>query len=410
MWLPLIIDQKRRSEVISKIDEICSCCIKDKISSDKIGIVDGEAGILLFLNYLNKYHAHYSERCEDHIFFVISSIYSKLNKGFMHPQFSTGISGITWVLNHLMKEEMIELKDYDENIYFEYINRQMLGFAKNGNLDFLHGSTGMALSLLDCNKEKSFPALIEYVSHLHQAAIKDDYGVGWKSTIYRSLDANHPGSPVINLSLSHGMASILIILSDIITCFPESKSIASPLMHGIMNYFLKCKNNSAEEYLYPSFYLIEENSFSRKGRLAWCYGDLGTAMAFYRAGRSLQRNDWVKESFAIVDNASAKRGSFLGNVKDPGICHGAAGVAHIFNRFYQITKQEKFKEAALYWLNETLNYSSHSDGLAGFKKFGNKDGFVNDIGLLEGISGIGLVLLSFVSEIEPKWDRCLMLS
>ena len=42
-----------------------------------------------------------------------------------------------------------------------------------------------------------------------------------------------------------------------------------------------------------------------------------------------------------------------------------------------------------------------------------KMGFGNpqeDIGLLDGTSGIGLVLLAAVSAIEPTWDECFLLS
>ncbi|MFM7431585.1 MAG: hypothetical protein ACKO1F_17035, partial [Flammeovirgaceae bacterium] len=41
---------------------------------------------------------------------------------------------------------------------------------------------------------------------------------------------------------------------------------------------------------------------------------------------------------------------------------------------------------------------------------GTDNGWVEFDGLLEGSAGIGLALLSAISDIEPKWDRCLLLS
>ena len=43
------------------------------------------------------------------------------------------------------------------------------------------------------------------------------------------------------------------------------------------------------------------------------------------------------------------------------------------------------------------------DGLAGYKKYRMEEygGWTNDYGFLEGVSGIGLALISAVSDIEP---------
>jgi hypothetical protein len=40
-------------------------------------------------------------------------------------------------------------------------------------------------------------------------------------------------------------------------------------------------------------------------------------------------------------------------------------------------------------------------------KFG---GMVSNYGLLEGIAGIGLAMISAVSEVQPDWDNALLLS
>jgi len=52
------------------------------------------------------------------------------------------------------------------------------------------------------------------------------------------------------------------------------------------------------------------------------------------------------------------------------------------------------------------------DGLAGFKSWRTEEygGLSNDLGFLEGIAGIGLALISSISDIEPAWDECLLLN
>lgn len=72
---------------------------------------------------------------------------------------------------------------------------------------------------------------------------------------------------------------------------------------------------------------------------------------------------------------------------------------------------EECKEAAEYWIEKTLEMARFEDGAAGYKTWhGNDNGFEKEYGLLEGISGIGLVLLSYISDTEPVWDECLLLS
>lgn len=66
---------------------------------------------------------------------------------------------------------------------------------------------------------------------------------------------------------------------------------------------------------------------------------------------------------------------------------------------------------AAYWIGRTLSMAKFEDGLAGYKTWqGAERGFRNEYGLLEGIAGIRLVLLAYLSNEEPTWDECLLLS
>ena len=62
---------------------------------------------------------------------------------------------------------------------------------------------------------------------------------------------------------------------------------------------------------------------------------------------------------------------------------------------------------------KTLEFANFEDGLAGYKKYVGKSDFENKYGLLEGIPGIGVVLMGFLSSYESnnnKWDNCFLLS
>jgi hypothetical protein len=96
-------------------------------------------------------------------------------------------------------------------------------------------------------------------------------------------------------------------------------------------------------------------------------------------------------------------------VFDAGICHGSAGIAMIYRRMFIDTKLDFFSCATKYWLNQTSNFSVFDDGLAGFKTCTGNN-WENDYSLLTGISGIGLLFLSYLREDQQYWDEIFLLS
>jgi hypothetical protein len=73
------------------------------------------------------------------------------------------------------------------------------------------------------------------------------------------------------------------------------------------------------------------------------------------------------------------------------------------------TCRNEFKDTTSYWIQQTLNFSCFEDGLAGYKTW-EKDGWKCSYSLLEGISGIGLVLLSYLENSQQTWDEIFLLS
>lgn len=69
-----------------------------------------------------------------------------------------------------------------------------------------------------------------------------------------------------------------------------------------------------------------------------------------------------------------------------------------------------FSNASEHWAWLTLQFGSARGHLAGYRYI-RYDGCSKDsIGLLEGITGIGIVLLSLIFNIDSAWDECMMLS
>jgi lantibiotic modifying enzyme len=98
-------------------------------------------------------------------------------------------------------------------------------------------------------------------------------------------------------------------------------------------------------------------------------------------------------------------------VVDPGLCHGASGLAHTFNRLFQSTGDGDCLGAARHWLSVAVQMRN-DEGLAGYAAWGasGRARWDAERGLLEGIAGIGLALVAAITAENPAWDRCLLLA
>ena len=148
-------------------------------------------------------------------------------------------------------------------------------------------------------------------------------------------------------------------------------------------------------------------------RLAWCYGDPGIAATLLVAARAAGEPAWEDKALEVA-RAAASRPAERSFVRDAGVCHGAAGLAHLFNRFWQASGEEVFRDAARFWIERTLELRSPGEGIAGFRAWhamtGSTGQWAAVPGLLEGAAGVALVLLAAVSPVEPEWDRILLVS
>src|SRR5262249_41487720 len=142
-------------------------------------------------------------------------------------------------------------------------------------------------------------------------------------------------------------------------------------------------------------------------------GDLSVAAALLVAGRCAGLPAWEREGLAIARRAAGRPPEESG-VRDAGLCHGAAGVGHLFNRMYQATGGPTLGAAARSWFRRTLAMRRPGRGVGGYQAFrpdlGADAAWVDDPGILTGAAGIALALLAAITPVEPAWDRSLLLS
>ena len=135
-----------------------------------------------------------------------------------------------------------------------------------------------------------------------------------------------------------------------------------------------------------------DGSALEPARLAWCYGDLGIAATLMAAAQMVGRADWRVEAAAIA-RLAANRSVESSGVTDAGLCHGAAGVGHLFHRLHDATGDADLADASQRWLD--LARGMPEPEHAGF---------------LNGPVGVELALLASTTDVDPGWDRLLLAS
>jgi len=397
-----LLTTKAKKIAIAKIDEIAIILSRSAENINDIALMGDGAGLALFLAYYGRYKGSKEhQNCCNNVVEMILGL-SISNEPYF--PFAGGISGMCWTVQHLNDNGFIEA-DIDElfsdldapmkDIMLRYMNESDYGY------DFLHGSIGIAFYLLK-RKNIKCRAYVELLfNELKKKAIVDDKNktVKWESPAMVAF---------YDFGLAHGLATIVNFLSRYIDII-EDKEIPSKLLRGLIKFM---RHNEQDPKIFNSYFpsKLDERDFApNPSRLAWCYGDLGIGISLFRASETLDDYELKTYSLKILSHAVTRIDPNDTKVEDAGLCHGAMGNALIFNRLYNMTGQEEFKKSAVYWYDVGLDMGIHKDGLAGYKAI-HSGNLVNDSTFLNGITGIGLSLISAVSNIEPRWDECLLIS
>ncbi|MEM9001633.1 MAG: lanthionine synthetase LanC family protein [Bacteroidota bacterium] len=398
-------------QVLEKqLREIAKRTEMEYTNMENIGILAGQSGVALLQFYCSKYfdEDHYADTGVE----IIANCMDKINKGYAYPTYCAGIAGFGWALQHLCDEHFVAL-DIDELLepLDEYLNSQMLLDLGNGNYDFLHGAIGYGFYFLkryqstqDQRSKHRYSAILqELVSYLKKMAIHEAETTKWASIL-----APKKGNKGYNLSLSHGISSIVYFLSRLHAGKIQPK-ITKQLIHGAVNFILSLENEGSPEIsMFPNW--VDPNkTLAYNSRLAWCYGDIGIGIALLNAGQTVQNRLLQEKGMAILRRSSKRTAQDNTFVVDAGLCHGSFGNMKIFNRLHEVKPEPDFKNAVEFWLKDGLKRYSGNDMQPYLQWDGLQNTFGLELNLLEGITGIGLGIIDYLSPQKNTWDECLLL-
>lgn len=398
MWQPAVQDKVIKKRIRNKLKDLNQAV--SQIEAPLSGFYSGEAGLVLFLNYFNKYSK--STLNDDFIEKKLQKIYDTVN-AVDGTALSTGYVGINWVIEHLIANDFVDLEDDLFHMTDDVIKTAFRHMIHHKNYDFMHGLFGSVFYFSEMSHKLDFKEELK----LFQDNIYKDFQLNASDFGIETL-INIDGTRGYSLGLSHGVPSYILVLLKLAESKTLDVEIVKDLVAKHYNFMLKYEYENPTVSFFP--HSITDHT-AHPSRLSWCYGDLGCALAIYKYGLLINDKAMIDKAVNIILYNSKKRDPVKMGIKDADFCHGTVGIAHFFSRFYNYTHIEDFRLAAEYWYAETLNFDSYPDGLCGYKHlYMAPDIYTNLPGVLEGISGIGLCLISAIENIEPKWDKAFLLS
>jgi lantibiotic biosynthesis protein len=410
------------ARIKNKIEEI-NDCLQDFIENphkkdDLLSLMAGLPGVCLFLYEYSKYKPEKTTEHYEKIALLIGKAFEFTESS---PRISTtycdGINGFLWLTEYLRNKEVIELET-------DYIIPEIIQLLKEESYkltveldycDLLHGGFGFWAFLLQA---KDLPnRMVHLNSQLEAlAAISVDIpeGRNWKinSSFFKLSDdekLNIDPRKSIHLGMAHGIAGILVLLAKTRIAGFFIEEIEEHIHKGLQLVSSLKNKYASKNGIYPGS--ITNGISHTASRLAWCHGDLGIAVCYWMAWKATFKIDYKQEALRILDFCCTVDRKNTG-ITDAGLCHGSAGVAQIFRRMYWETGIECYLKESDKWIETTLHHANYSDGFAGYKTFRAVEygGPHAEYGLLSGISGIGLVLLSALSNTPNDWDGVLQIS
>ncbi|HEX4964378.1 MAG TPA: lanthionine synthetase C family protein [Thermoanaerobaculia bacterium] len=410
-WSP-ILPPETAGRALQVVGEIAAALESRPASASPAGgpgLAGGTAGLALFFSYLDQ--ARPEEGFDELAMELLEEAVTATAESPLLPSLYSGFSGVGWIMEHLRGRLYEDEEGEDSGEEVAAALAEHVGITPwLGHYDLISGLVGFGVYARErLPRSGGKECLRRVVERLSELAEHGPHGATWLTgpglMPQREVDLFPAGS--YNLGLAHGVPGVIALLG----VAQESGIESQPLLDDAVAWLLAQKLPADEESVFG--YSVAAGVEQGSSRVAWCYGDLGIAASLLVAARAIGESDWEREALAITHRAAARSLESSG-VIDAGLCHGAAGVAHLFNRLHQATGDPALGDAARRWIDQTLALRTPGVGIGGYQMWVPDEdrnlGWRDDPGFLTGSLGVGLALLAAATEVEPEWDRVLQVS
>lgn len=405
-WKPILTkDLQRRYQGI--LEQIAGDLREEK-SMESSCLSAGTMGLALFFSH---YAAAYGDdSAADRAGYFLEQSIDKFSDETPSLGLMAGAAGLAWGYQHclrLLGEEFIPSLTEDID---EWLFSSLRSASWSGSYDLVYGLVGLGVYLVwHSNEDFADRALAELLRHLELLAVRRPAGAYWFSppeTLAPRAAQDHPAGKY-DLGLAHGLGGVVGLLA-LLARVGFQRARVAPLLTEAVRGLLATERPSGQEgaAFGPWWFPGQTPSDCRSG---WCYGDPGLASVLHQAGKALGQEDWRRTALRIAA-ADLARDPRVSGVVDAGLCHGAIGLGHIYNRLYQASGTPVLLEGSLEWYRRALDFYQPGRGIGGFASWWPGVGeWRPQAELLNGSAGIGLAILAAMTDQVPTWDRPLLL-
>lgn len=407
-WRPLL-SGAQREQALATVDKLAVSIGRQLGALQDPSLGRGQAGLALFYGQVanaleSSWAADVAERC-------LEGATEALTTEVMDSSLLSGFSGVAWaveVVEGLLDPGSSDRGETIDEVLEHLLARPGLWAAPH---DLVRGVTGIGVYALErYPRPLAADCLRHIVARLRESAREDAAGAYWWTparVLSPEVVESHPFG-LADLGLAHGQPGAIALLGAIAQTGIDPRATA--LLNEAVPWLLSQAITTQTGLTFPAS--VAPGVQARPARSAWCYGDPGVAVALMRAAQGTGRTDWEQAGTSLARGA-AERPHDQAGVVDGALCHGAAGLAHLFNRVWQATGDPSVHEAALSWVDVTLQFCRAAERLGEEWVLGTADPRQEPwtgVGVLEGASGIGLTLLAAATPAEPTWDGMLLMS
>jgi len=239
--------------------------------TDNVSVLTGFSSNCIFYEKLAQYKPELSSQLKKLTKDNINIIFDYIEDNKISSFNVDGLVGLGWAVSYLCNSRFL---DEDANSILSELDNHLFDIAindfKNNNFDYFYGGLGYGNYFL--NRSKSSQINLKYLRKLGEILTKkiitnnnDKNKIVWQND--KDIDSN-----IFDFSISHGLSSIIIFLSDLIALNITPKyyyPIVESCCFQLLNHK---KNNRIPDCL--------ENGKPKYSPLRWCHGEFRHCFCF----------------------------------------------------------------------------------------------------------------------------------
>ena len=316
----------------------------------------------------------------------------------VQPGLFSGLAGVGFALS--LHQELV-LQNQDHEVALGQLDQALLASLAQprwpGSFDLFDGVAGIGVYLLErLPRAAAVEGLFRVLDHLEALGADDGSGLAWPGDL--ALDPGSDGP--FWLGAAHGNLGPFALMG-LLSQQPPFVARARVLVRRSAQWVLP----RAQRVTTPGPFPAVGPEARARARVGWCAGEPGIGAALLVASPDAATRELALE----VARGPVDRPVDGWGVNDLSICHGVAGVAHTYNRLFQVTGEPAFERIARRGF-DSLCRQLEAEETESWKLCLTRNGYRCKPGLVEGLAGVALALWAATSADEPAWDRAFVLS